>query len=72
MSDAVFDRAQAEYDAMEPPEYCPHDGDLVLYYSADDTVRYLECEDCGEQLPDPDEEEWGPDSAAETLDRGPR
>jgi outer membrane cobalamin receptor len=49
-------REQAEYDAMQPPEYCPHDNDLT-YFTMDSGHRYLVCADCFEIIPDPEEED---------------
>jgi hypothetical protein len=55
--DAGFARAQAEYDAMQPPEDdCHHDGDVILFVS-DAGTRYLMCRDCFEFIPDPEQEE---------------
>jgi hypothetical protein len=55
MNDA-FDTAQAEYDAAEPPEWCPHDGRLTPFTGYDGS-RYLICQDCGEYLLDLEEED---------------
>lgn len=53
----AFDTAQAEYDAMQPPEDdCSHDGDFT-YFTSDAGARYIVCQDCYEALPDPEEED---------------
>jgi hypothetical protein len=54
--DTAFDTAQAEYDAMQPPDDCHHDNDLT-YFTSDAGTRYLVCTDCFESIPDPEQEE---------------
>ena len=34
--------------------------------------EWLHCQDCGVPVPEVAEEEWGPDSATQQLERGPR